>query len=58
MLSFILLDLTLNEIVADIPRDGASVIVYLLIAIFVGLIWAGSRGDARDNDASGAPHER
>jgi hypothetical protein len=58
MLSFILLDLTLNEIVADIPRDGASIVVYLLIAIFVGLIWAGSRGDARANDAGGAPHER
>jgi hypothetical protein len=58
MLSLILLDLTLKEIVADIPRDGAAIIVYLLIAVFVGLIWAGSRGDVRENDSSGAPHER
>lgn len=43
MTSFILLDLTLHEIIADIPHDFGAVLVYGLIAAFVGMIWMGSR---------------
>lgn len=38
--------LTLREVISDIPHDGPAMIVYVLIAIFVGFIWWGSRGDA------------
>jgi len=37
------LELTFAEIVADIPHDGRSVIVYSVLAIFAGMIWLGSR---------------
>jgi hypothetical protein len=35
--------LTLAEVLRDIPHDTAAFVVYALLAIFVGLIWAGSR---------------
>ncbi|MBR9988919.1 MAG: hypothetical protein KFH98_04140 [Gemmatimonadetes bacterium] len=35
--------LTLHEIISDIPHDGASLVVYLMLLAFVGFIWAGSR---------------
>jgi hypothetical protein len=37
------LDLTLQEIVANIPHDGPSVVAYAILAIFVATIWLGSR---------------
>lgn len=43
MLSFTLLDLSLAEIVTDIPHDAGAVVVYVLLALFVGMTWAGSR---------------
>jgi hypothetical protein len=30
---------TLHKIVADIPHDTASLVVYVLLAAFVGLVW-------------------
>ncbi len=48
MLSLILLKLTLQAVLADLPHDGGSAIAYLLIALFVGFIWAGSRGGSED----------
>lgn len=35
--------LTVREVLADIPHDTAAVIVYVLVALFVGLTWYGSR---------------
>ncbi len=43
MFSLILLNLTLKDIVTDIPHDAAAVVVYLLLALFIGFIWYGSR---------------
>lgn len=43
MLALILLELTLREIVSDIPHDAGAVVAYALLAIFLGFIWAGSR---------------
>jgi hypothetical protein len=43
MLSHILLDLSFAEIVSDIPHDGGAVVVYLLLAVFGAMTWAGSR---------------
>lgn len=43
MLSHILLDLSIAEILADIPHDTGAIVVYLLLAVFVGMTWAGSR---------------
>ncbi|CAN5638058.1 hypothetical protein BH23GEM7_BH23GEM7_24470 [soil metagenome] len=52
MFSLILLNLTFEEIVTDIPHDAAAVVVYLLLALFVGFIWYGSRpGAAGEEDA-------
>lgn len=46
MLSFILLDLTLREIVTDIPHDVSAIIVYVLMGLLVGFVWYGGRGSA------------
>lgn len=46
MLSFILLKLTLREMISDIPHDFGALIVYLLIALFVGFIWYGARSNS------------
>ncbi len=35
--------LTLGRILSDIPHDTAAIIVYVMIAVFAGFIWAGSR---------------
>ncbi len=43
MLSLVLLELTLEEIITDIPHDFAALVVYLMLALFVGFIWYGSR---------------
>lgn len=43
MLSLILLDLSLGEVLADIPFDIGAIVVYLLFAVFIGMTWAGSR---------------
>ena len=46
--------LTLREVIADIPHDVPAMVVYVLIALFVGFIWWGSRGgDA--GPAAGGP---
>lgn len=45
MLSLIL-NLTLEEIITDIPHDGAAFVVYLMLALFIGFIWYGSRPGA------------
>lgn len=47
MLSLMLLKLTFQEIIADIPHDGAAIVVYLLLAAFVAGIWYGSRPGRR-----------
>ncbi|CAN5439331.1 hypothetical protein BH24GEM3_BH24GEM3_18710 [soil metagenome] len=53
MFSLILLNLTSEEIVTDIPHDAAAVVVYLLLALFIGFIWYGSRpGSARQEDVA------
>jgi hypothetical protein len=38
--------LTLAEVLRDIPRDGPAIVIYVMLAICVGLIWAGSRHKA------------
>ncbi len=43
MLSLILWKLTLQEVLTDIPHDPAAFVVYLLLALFIGFIWYGSR---------------
>ncbi len=46
MLSLVLWDLTLYEVLADIPHDFAALVVYAILALFVGFIWYGSRSPA------------
>jgi hypothetical protein len=35
--------LTLHEVIADIPHDVASLVIYVMVAVFLFLIWYGSR---------------
>jgi len=43
MLSFIFLKLTLQQVLADIPRDAGAILIYIILLLFMGLVWAGSR---------------
>ena len=46
--------LTLREVIADIPHDVPAMVVYVIIALFVGFIWWGSRGK-NVGSATGSP---
>jgi hypothetical protein len=35
--------LTLAEIIRDIPHDAGAIVAYVMILIFIGFIWLGSR---------------
>jgi hypothetical protein len=35
--------LSLSEVLSNMPHDGPAIVIYLMLAVFVGLIWAGSR---------------
>jgi hypothetical protein len=49
--------LTATEIVADIPRDAGAVLVYVLLVVFIGFIWWGSRA-SRGAGAAKEPPQR
>lgn len=38
--------LTIFEVLQNIPHDGPAVVVYAMLAVFVVLIWRGSRQQA------------
>ena len=44
MLSLILLELTLREVLSDLPMDGGGFIVLVMMVVWVGFLWLGSRG--------------
>jgi hypothetical protein len=50
--SAVLADLSIGQILSDIPRDAGAIIVYAVIGIFVGLIWLGSRGKGKGGSAT------
>lgn len=53
MLSLVLLKLSLQEILADIPRDAGAILVYVLMAAFAATIWIGSRKRSGDPPTGG-----
>jgi hypothetical protein len=48
MLALTLLELTLHEILADIPHDAGALVAYSFIALFLGFTLAGSRRSRRE----------
>ena len=58
MLSFILLELTLQEVLADVPQDPAAVLTYAMLVLFVAFVWAGSRGGSGNRSAAGGGDDR
>lgn len=44
MFAVTLLELTLRSMINDIPRDAASIFVYILLLSIVGVVIYGSRG--------------
>jgi hypothetical protein len=51
--------LTLHELIADIPHDVPALVVYIMVAVFLFLIWYGSRSgggsDAAPPTGDGGP---
>lgn len=37
------LDLSFQDVIANIPRDAGAVVAFSLMALFVAFIWIGSR---------------
>jgi hypothetical protein len=48
-----LLDLTLWEVVSDIPHDFAALVTYVILVLFIAGIWYGSRGRAGSDGGTG-----
>jgi hypothetical protein len=38
--------LTFREVIGGIPHDAGAILAFILIAIFIGVIWLGSRNTA------------
>ncbi len=56
MLMFILLDLTLRDVISDIPHDGPAFVAYGVIGLILVFIWLGSRNNERpDTENERAP---
>lgn len=45
--------LTLEEIVTDIPHDLTALVVYLLLGLFGGFVWYGSRRSGMESRGAG-----
>lgn len=45
--------LTVREILSDLPTDAGAVITFILIALFIGFIWHGSRSGSKRQDSTG-----
>jgi hypothetical protein len=61
MIAFVILELTLREVIGEIPHDLGALIAYSLLVAFIAFIAYGSRsprpvhGD--DTTASGSPED-
>lgn len=49
--SAVLLDISVGQLLSEIPRDAGAFVVYAVIGVFVGLIWLGSRGKGKGGSA-------
>jgi hypothetical protein len=47
MIALALLELTVGEVIGDIPHDAGAMITLLIVALFVAFIWHGSRSRSR-----------
>jgi len=43
MFGTLIFELTLREVIGDLPHDPGAIVAYLLLALFVGFVWQGSR---------------
>lgn len=44
--------LTFGEVISNIPHDAAAIVIYVLIAVFIGFIWRGSRSSNAPPEAT------
>lgn len=49
--------LTLQRVLQDIPHDAGAIVIYVLMAAFVGFIWYGSRSKPQRTDAGAGQHD-
>jgi hypothetical protein len=54
MFAILLLQVGIGDLISGIPRDAGAVVVYIVLAIFIGFVWIGSRpGASRSGPRSG-----
>lgn len=58
MLSLAFLELTLRDVLSDVPRDGGALAVFLLMLAMVAVIWHGSRSGRSTPPAAPRPRLR
>lgn len=47
--------LTLERVLNDIPHDAGAIVIYVLLAVFIGFIWYGNRHKSKSGDATELP---
>jgi hypothetical protein len=52
MFALALLDLTLREVITDLPHDAGALVAYLMLALFIGFTVMGSRRRSSPDDAT------
>lgn len=56
MLALILLRLTLQDVIADIPRDAGAIVTYALLGLLVAFVVIGSRKSGGTPPSGGRDH--
>jgi hypothetical protein len=46
--------LTFGEVLANLPHDAAAIVIYVLVALFIGFIWHGSRNRSEPTAQAGS----
>jgi len=52
MFAIALLELTLREVLAGVPVDAGAIVAYVILGLFVGFIWHGSRKKPASGNAT------
>lgn len=43
MVVFSLMRLTVEGVLSDVPHDGAAIVTYALLVLFIAFVWSGNR---------------
>jgi hypothetical protein len=56
MFAILLLQVSVGDLISGIPRDAGAIVVYFVLALFIGFVWIGSRPGASKSDTRNDPN--